>query len=64
MDESTAFNRGCDARQRGEPLSACPFDVQRLRAAWNMGWRDAHHYWGADRQMGTYQPLPPVKRPA
>ena len=60
MDESTAFNQGSDARLRGEPLLACPYDPAMSRA-WYRGWRDVDANLGADVKRRKVKSLPVVQ---
>ena len=46
MDE--AFNRGCDARLAGQPVTACPYDIPQYRHLWKQGWWHVQRHWGRD----------------
>ncbi len=47
-----AFNRGCDARLAGQPLSANPFNTngtseeRNFAQYWRKGWHDVDDHWG------------------
>ena len=50
MDEcADAFNRGCDARLQGLPMSANPYPRVHKMACqfWRQGWWHVDWYWGA-----------------
>ena len=56
-----AFNRGCDARLAGEPLSANPYEkLGHEHDSWAYGWRDVHHSWGRMSRR-PFRKLPPVE---
>lgn len=49
-----AFNRGCDARLKGEGLKTCPYPHSSTFALrWREGWRDVNDNWKG-------RPLPPI----
>ena len=61
-----AFNRGCDARLAGEPLTSNPYrSGQKIeRQAWINGWYDVHWLYGEKaRDRWPIKPLPEVESP-
>ncbi len=59
---AVAFNRGCQSRLDGEPLSANPYNSSEAgtaHAAWTQGWIHTHRYFGVDARH-EYRPLPEV----
>ncbi len=56
-----AFNRGSDARLRGEPAHANPYpEGEPPHLLWRQGWQDVDLYWGADARWPV-TPLAPVE---
>ena len=47
-----AFNEGCDARLRGEPITANPHKHvggnDDLSAQWARGWKEVHQFYGIE----------------
>lgn len=63
-----AFNRGSDARLRGEPMTANPYPSTTAiseHAYWRMGWQSVDQEWGSRSRPGRYwiRPLPLVLTP-
>ncbi len=59
---AVAFNRGCQSRLNGEPLSANPYNSSAAGTAhhaWMQGWMDMHRHWGIDARH-EYRRLPKV----
>lgn len=59
-----AFNLGSDARIKGKPPQANPFEGYNSTLAywWRQGWYDAERYWG--RENRAARQLPPVREDA
>ncbi len=63
LELEAAFNRGCAARVKGWPLSACPhLPTDRLEYQWwRLGWREVDgHYASLVRGRWPVRPLPDV----
>ncbi len=59
MMHDEAFNRGCDARLRGDSTDCNQHIDQRLREYWLQGYRDVDREWG--RLDPRARPLPAVR---
>lgn len=55
-----AFNKGSDARLRGEPVTACPYSWDESQStAWRAGFLSVDKHWGIDARWPV-KPLVPV----
>lgn len=46
MTKDEAFNAGCEARLRGDPIDENPCDDVVARSWWTAGYMDIHRWWG------------------
>jgi ribosome modulation factor len=58
--KTTAFNRGCDARLAGRPISSDPYESPELSEYWRLGWMNVAMACGREARW-PITPLPPVE---